>query len=286
MADKGVATGTQRAPVVTVEMQLARLRNLTDLLKQAGITGPVAGAGEQPSTATPRAAEGAYYIDDYVDECIDIDESVDGHLVRRDIVEDRKGVPLDLRITVLDAVRRIPIGDAAGSVWHADALGWYSGHLADNPDVFALDAHPEVAHSLNLHIPPSDSSRFLRGLQRTDDRGVVEFRTIYPGWYYGRAIRIHMKVRVDGREVYTGQSYFPEEYNRIVAILSPYREHTTLERMTNELDPIYQMGGRQTTLAVEPVSPGKPELGLRASITVAIAPGSTSPKRADLGQRT
>jgi len=51
MADKGVATGTQRAPVVTVEMQLARLRNLTDLLKQAGITGQSPG---QVSSPRPR----------------------------------------------------------------------------------------------------------------------------------------------------------------------------------------------------------------------------------------
>jgi protocatechuate 3,4-dioxygenase beta subunit len=40
--------------------------------------------------------------------------------------------------------------------------------------------------------------RFLRGYQISDTQGVVRFTTIYPGWYRGRAVHIHFKVRVPG----------------------------------------------------------------------------------------
>ena len=66
-----------------------------------------------------------------------------------------------------------------------------------------------------------DRTRFLRGVQLTDRNGIVEFETLYPGWYYGRALHIHGRVHVGGAAAegkyngghvaHTGQFYFPED---------------------------------------------------------------------------
>jgi protocatechuate 3,4-dioxygenase beta subunit len=100
---------------------------------------------------------------------------------------------------VLDADQDAPIQGAEVDVWHCDALGHYSGHLAHDPDTL-----PTMNES--GHAPPTDASRFLRGSQSTDADGTAGFDTIYPGLYFTRSIHIHLKVRVDGREVYSSGS--------------------------------------------------------------------------------
>jgi protocatechuate 3,4-dioxygenase beta subunit len=49
------------------------------------------------------------------------------------------------------------------------------------------------------HVEPTDQLTFLRGVQTSDRHGVVEFRTLFPGWYVGRAIHIHAKVHLGGK---------------------------------------------------------------------------------------
>src|SRR5699024_11438832 len=49
---------------------------------------------------------------------------------------------------------------------------------------------------------------FLRGYQVTDENGIVEFHTIFPGWYTGRAVHIHAQVHQDDELVHTSQWYF------------------------------------------------------------------------------
>lgn len=140
--------------------------------------------------ATPKTTEGPYYL------------SFDQSLLRSDIAEDRKGVPLTLRYTVVDAVTQAPVKGARVDTWHCDAFGYYSGYLSRDPD------HFPGSEALS-HIEPSDESWFLRGSQYTDQSGDVEFGTIYPGWYHNRDVHIHMKVYVDDREVYVGQLHMP-----------------------------------------------------------------------------
>jgi Dioxygenase len=106
----------------------------------------------------PEQTEGPYYIDN--------------HLIRSDIRDGRRGVPLSLRLQVLDASSCKPIRGATVEVWHCDALGRYSGF--------------------------SGPGRFLRGGQRSNASGHVTFKTIYPGWYQGRTTHIHVKVHVGG----------------------------------------------------------------------------------------
>jgi protocatechuate 3,4-dioxygenase beta subunit len=123
--------------------------------------------------------------------------------VRRDVVDDAPGLPLALGLALLDE-RQDPAVGAAVEIWQCDALGRYSGF-------------PPPA-------PPTDyvaDRMFLRGVQGTDDRGAVEFRTVYPGWYPGRTIHIHLRAHVGGR-TFTSQLYFPEDVNEEVLARSPY----------------------------------------------------------------
>jgi protocatechuate 3,4-dioxygenase beta subunit len=138
---------------------------------------------------TPEATEGPFYLD-LLDK------------VRSDITEGNDGTPLDLKITVVDATGCSPIKDAAIDVWHCDAGGVYSGFSQAGDG--GPGGGPGGARAA------SDGQTFLRGTQITDANGLGEFRTIYPGWYRGRAVHIHMKVHVGGSVVHTGQLFFDD----------------------------------------------------------------------------
>ena len=76
----------------------------------------------------------------------------------------------------------------------------------------------------------------------TDNNGTVQFTTIYPGWYEGRAIHIHIKVRdYDGSKEtfeWTSQFYLNNSINELIHTQPPYSEHGHVP-MTNEEDFIY-----------------------------------------------
>src|ERR671930_181076 len=99
--------------------------------------GPAAVAsGAVRCVLTPEQTEGPYYIAN--------------ERVRRNITEGRPGTPLTLRARVVDASTCKPVKDAAVDVWHCDAGGAYSGFGAG-----------------------AGSRTFLRGIQRTDAKGLA-----------------------------------------------------------------------------------------------------------------
>src|SRR5205814_3388315 len=152
--------------------------------------------------------------------------------VRRNITDGHPGTPLLLRATVVDASTCRPIPRAAVDVWHADAAGVYSG--------FGSGA---------------DSRTFMRGVQRTDARGLALFRTVYPGWYPGRTVHIHVKVHIGGNVVHTGQLYFPDAVTDAVFRKSPYASRPN--RVTrNATDAVFVNGGRNSMLAVHATGAG------------------------------
>ena len=163
---------------------------------------------------TPELTEGPYYVA--------------GEKLRRDVSEGKPGTPLLLRLSVLDASRCTPIAGATVEIWHCDALGVYSGAIAGNP-----------------------GTNFLRGGQRTDAKGLATLRTIYPGWYQGRAVHIHVKVHVAGNVVHTGQLFFPAAVTSAVYAKAPYRAHGTQPDTTNAADAIYRNGGNRGMLTLK-----------------------------------
>jgi protocatechuate 3,4-dioxygenase beta subunit len=125
----------------------------------------------------------------------------------------KEGAPLALtfRVSQIDADACTPLAGAVVDVWHCDAAGLYAG-VAD---------------------PREDTSQqqFLRGYQRTNEGGVAAFTTIYPGWYPGRTIHIHFKIRTDPDAAqgfdFTSQLYFDEAVNDGVMVLPPYNSRGT-----------------------------------------------------------
>lgn len=151
--------------------------------------------GAASCTLTPELTEGPYYFD------------VDS--IRRDIREDRQGVTLRLAIRVRDATACTPLPDAVVDVWHCDATGLYSGFEA------ASTGGPGDSGR-------TDAETYLRGAQVTNADGIVEFVTIYPGWYRGRTVHIHAKVHLDSSTVLTTQLFFDETVTERVYEQDPY----------------------------------------------------------------
>jgi len=172
----------------------------------AGPAGVASGAVS--CVLAPEQTEGPYWVDDAK--------------VRRDIREGKAGVPLALRLTVVDASTCRPLRGAAVDVWHCDAAGAYSGVQGNAGD-------------------------FLRGIQRTNAKGLALFETIYPGWYPGRTVHVHVKVSLGANVVHTGQLYFPDVVTDAVYRRRPYSRRPNREPR-NAGDGIYRNGGRRSTL--------------------------------------
>ena len=148
---------------------------------------------------------------------------------RRFAATSREGHPgtlLTLRLRVLNASTCTPIKGAAVDIWHADAAGNYSGFGAG-----------------------ASSRTFLRGIQKTDAKGLAIFTTIYPGWYQGRTVHIHVKVHVGGQVVHTGQLFFTDSLTDAVYRRAPYSSRPNRD-VRNAQDSIFVNGGKRGLLAV------------------------------------
>lgn len=162
----------------------------------------------------PQQTEGPYFVD--------------GMPNRSDITPDtsngvtQEGINLSLTVHVygIDNGSCIPIKGAKVDVWHANSKGVYSA-------VGEMDTL---------------GSNFLRGNQITDDNGTVKFSTIYPGWYPGRAIHIHDKVRIVNESQnnleWTSQIYFNDSLNEEIHKNTPYSNHGN-PQTPNERDMIF-----------------------------------------------
>jgi protocatechuate 3,4-dioxygenase beta subunit len=170
---------------------------------------------------TPEQTEGPYYIAN--------------EKVRRDITERRPGSPLTLRLKVVDASTCRPLKGATVEIWHCDAGGLYSGFV--NASVGGGGGVSQ----------PTDKRTFLRGGQRTDATGTATFKTIYPGWYRGRTVHIHVKVHAGGTVVHTGQLYFPDKLTDAVYAAAPYSKRGSRDTR-NANDSIFGAGGASSLL--------------------------------------
>jgi protocatechuate 3,4-dioxygenase beta subunit len=189
---------------------------------------------------TPEAGEGPFYIDP--------------RLVRSDLSTERPGAPLELSMQVVRAGDCARLTGARVDVWHADAIGLYSGY-ARQGGVGGVSTDVAVGKS------------YLRGTQITDEDGNVRFRTIFPSWYGGRTPHVHFKVFLGGNEVIASQIFFPDEVNdEVFKQWEPYRQHVSKRQTFNHNDPIragvhssVTRAGRlfaaKATLVVAPGSP-------------------------------
>ncbi|MGH8647094.1 MAG: intradiol ring-cleavage dioxygenase [Gammaproteobacteria bacterium] len=186
-----------------------------------------AGAAAPSCVVRPQQTEGPYFVDEKLNRS-DIRSDPSDGLVQ-------PGVPLRLvfRISQIPGSSCSPLAGAVVDIWQCNALGVYSDFLDING------------------LFDTRGKKFLRGYQVTDARGKVEFITIYPGWYPGRTVHIHFKIRTDsasqhGHE-FTSQLYFDESGTDQVHAQAPYAskgQHT----LTNDRDRIFRDGGSQLML--------------------------------------
>jgi protocatechuate 3,4-dioxygenase beta subunit len=209
-------------------------------------TAPVAAAAV--CTLTKEMTEGPYYLD--------------GQYVRTDITEGKTGFPLKLALTVVDDDTCAVIPNALVEIWHSDVLGEYSGYVGNN-------GHDEP-----------DSGTFMRGGVLTNSNGVANITTVYPGWYRGRCVHIHVKVHVNvtltsdgsftgGTELHTGQLFFDEALTARVAALSPYTANT-VTRTTLAQDSIYDDGGAASGLLTLTALGSSPSAGYTGTLTLGV----------------
>jgi protocatechuate 3,4-dioxygenase beta subunit len=95
----------------------------------------------------------------------------------------------------------------------------------------------------------------MRGVQRSNAKGLALFRTVYPGWYQGRTVHIHVKVHLGGNVVHTGQLYFPDGVTDAVYRNQPYSSRPNRE-VRNAADSIFHNGGSKSLLSVRKNSAG------------------------------
>lgn len=199
---------------------------------------------------TPQQTEGPYFVDE--------------HLRRADIRSDpsdgaiKEGVLLALNMHVFSVGKTAcrPIASAIVDIWQCDAQGIYS-------DV--VDSHFNTV-----------GKKFLRGYQVTDADGGAQFLTIYPGWYPGRTVHIHFKIRTDPKTArgyeFTSQLYFDDALTDRVHEHPAYAQRQQkpgeLSRTKNEEDGIFRNGGKQLIL-----KPAKTDHGYAGSFDVGLEIG-------------
>ncbi|MHB0876454.1 MAG: intradiol ring-cleavage dioxygenase [Anaerolineae bacterium] len=213
----------------------------------AAITPPAASPTPLPTTTAgcvvrPSMTEGPYFVDEKLERSDVRSDPASGEV--------RQGVPLALTFAVSQASAGActPLAGAQVDIWHCDAEGIYS--------------------DVNDRRWNTVGQQFLRGYQLTDAGGRATFTTIYPGWYSGRTVHIHFKIRSaasSGQQYdFTSQLFFDEATTAEVYTQEPYAARGPQDT-TNSRDGIFRSGGEQLLLV-----PTRTDGGYAATFDIAL----------------
>jgi protocatechuate 3,4-dioxygenase beta subunit len=181
----------------------------------------------------PEQTGGPYFVDERLNRSDIRSDPTDGRV--------RPGTPLALTLLISRFNTRDcqPLPDAQVDIWHCDAQGVYSD--VQDPGFNTI------------------GQKFLRGYQVTDAGGKAQFVTVYPGWYPGRTVHIHFKIRtapVTQRSFeFTSQLYFDDVLTDRVHAAPPYAANGP-RTARNQHDWIFRRGGDQLMLAPKTTADG------------------------------
>ena len=152
---------------------------------------------------------------------------IDEKLNRSDLYSTASGQMLSLEVLVYNTSIKekcVPIPNAMIDLWTSDAAGLYSDE----------------------QVLGTKGKTFLRGFQMTNKDGVVSFLTIWPGWYQGRTVHMHLRVRIlsaDGKTVILNQTtqLFLDDptSDAIFSAVAPYNTRTGKRDTYNKNDNLY-----------------------------------------------
>jgi protocatechuate 3,4-dioxygenase beta subunit len=169
-------------------------------LANGSSTGTDSGSGSGSCTVTDTETDGPYPLYN----------SRGSAIQRVSIADGKTGVPLNISITIKNVNNSCAVlANAIVDIWHCDKDGYYSGY----------------SNSGYLGTQNNSSLVFCRGRQITDSNGLVKFESIYPGWYSGRCIHIHVQIYVGSSLKLTTQIAFPDTINAAVCATSLYAAH-------------------------------------------------------------
>lgn len=152
-----------------------------------------------------------------------------GEYMRSNVIESEfcDGVPVFLEVQYVDVNTCDPVPQVAVDIWNCNATGVYSGVESGQAGL---------------------NTTFLRGIQLSDHDGVVQFETIFPGHYEGRAVHTHLLSHTnatlmpngtisvwDAPVAHIGQLFWPESLRETIEELAPYNTNT-VEVTTNAED--------------------------------------------------
>lgn len=238
------------------------------LLGSAGTGLLVAGTSGGFGSAFARTSDGEDYVGNAARACMLAPEQEEGPFyvaldrIREDIVGGQSGVPLELQITIINALTCKPLKQAAVDVWHCNASGVYS----------------------DIRSEGTVGETYLRGVQFSDKHGQARFKTIFPGHYAGRTTHIHLRVHISseatgaslrgGHIAHTGQMFPPQAVYAEVYKLSPY-DAETAALVTHAEDRVWtQQHGYEFQLNMRRAG-HRLKKGLIADITMSVNPRAT-----------
>jgi uncharacterized protein (TIGR03437 family) len=235
-----------------LEMLWSRRRTLAML----GGAGVLAAAGKLDAATCVNLAgaqtEGPYWVEENLNRSDIRTYPSDGSI--------RPGALLNLKVNVVNESGSacVPLAGARVDIWHCDAGGTYSDEAANN----------------------SSGKKFLRGYQTTDDTGAVSFTTIYPGWYSGRTVHIHFRVRTYSGSTkldeFVAQIFFDDTLTDTVFKSAPY--NTRPNRDTRNSNDMVLTGTRSGAIVYADVTQTATGYGATATIGVTMkTPAAAAP---------
>ena len=209
----------------------ALIKGAAALLAATGLPTPGVLFAQSALTRTPGETEGPYWVDVGLNRSDVRSDSATG------AVEPGLKLQLAINISQLSNGTVSPLSGAQVDIWHCNGLGVYSAVRQQN----------------------SQGQDFLRGYQVTNGHGNVRFLSIYPGWYRGRTIHIHFRVRLysDGQLTYNfvSQFFFADDITDEVFLADPY--NTRPNRDTRNHNDMVYTGPSQGPGSMVPTESGE-----------------------------